>query len=99
MQARAKELSEEATFKERQLESSQATMARLLAEKEQRAQEVRTDPLMNRSVESSQVTSSGRRGCEQYPRWITIHESSQSHYLYKSKKMEEERVEWGRREG
>ena len=34
------QMSEEATFKERQLESSQATMARLLAEKEQRAAEV-----------------------------------------------------------
>jgi len=39
-QARAEEMSEEATFKAKQLESSQATMARLMAEKEQRAQEV-----------------------------------------------------------
>jgi hypothetical protein len=32
---RAKEMSEEATFKEKQLESSQATMARLQSEKQQ----------------------------------------------------------------
>jgi len=39
-QQRAKEMTDEATFKERQLESSQATMARLLAEKEQRMSEM-----------------------------------------------------------
>ena len=33
-------MSEEASFKERQLESSQATMARLVAEKEQRMSEM-----------------------------------------------------------
>mmetsp|Transcript_7231 Transcript_7231/g.16552 ORF Transcript_7231/g.16552 Transcript_7231/m.16552 type:complete len:611 (+) Transcript_7231:180-2012(+) len=39
-QALAKQMSEEASFKERQLESSQATMARLVAEKEQRMSEM-----------------------------------------------------------
>jgi intraflagellar transport protein 74 len=39
-EARAKEMSEEATFKEKQLESSQATMARLQAERQQRLSDI-----------------------------------------------------------
>ena len=39
-QARVKEMNDEATFKERQLESSQATMARLLQEKDQKTAEM-----------------------------------------------------------
>jgi intraflagellar transport protein 74 len=62
-QARAKEMSEEATFKERQLESSQSTMARLVAEKEQRAAEMDKITNLDEKIKIELGSLTAKMGC------------------------------------